>query len=145
MSQFPHQYTIEASGQVDGAIELGRSGLPKLESLPPVEFGGPGDHWSPEDLLMAAVADCFILSFRAIAAASKFAWESLKCEATGKLDRVDRKVCFTELRLHAQLVIPGDSSADRAKHLLEKAEQTCFITNSLSATKQLEVDVQTSG
>ena len=87
------------------------------------------------------MADCFILSFRAIAAASKFSWESLRCEVTGKLDRVDRKICFTEFHLRAHLVIPSDSTPDRAKHLLEKAEQTCFITNSLSSKVELVVQI----
>ncbi len=94
-----------------------------------------------EDLLMAAVADCFVLSFRAIAAASKFNWISLKCEANGKLDRVDRKVFFTEIKIHASLQIPPDSPLDRAKNLLEKAEHTCFITNSLSSDKHLDVQI----
>lgn len=143
MTQFPHTYSIQSSAQVSGPVVLEREGLPKLETLPPVEFGGPGDHWSPEDLLVGAVGDCFILSFRAIAAASKFAWESLRCEVTGKLDRVERKVCFTEFQIQAQLLIPADSAADRAKHLLEKAEQACFITNSLSAQVHLTVQVDT--
>ncbi len=143
MTQFPHDYSIQSSAQVSGPVVLERSGLPSLQSLPPVEFGGPGDHWSPEDLLVAAVADCFILSFRAISAASKFAWESLRCEVTGKLDRVDRKICFTEFQLRAFLVIPSDSAPDRAKHLLEKAEQTCFITNSLSAKVHLTLQIDT--
>jgi organic hydroperoxide reductase OsmC/OhrA len=142
MTQFPHSYSIQSSATVSGPVALERSGLPRLESLPPVEFGGPGDHWSPEDLLVGAVADCFLLSFRAIAAASKFAWTSLTCEVTGKLDRVERKVCFVEFQIQAKLVIPTDSAVDRAKHLLEKAEQTCFITNSLSAKVHLETHVE---
>jgi organic hydroperoxide reductase OsmC/OhrA len=143
MSQFPHSYSIQSSAQVTGPVTLQRSGLPSLSSLPPVEFGGPGDHWSPEDLLVAAVADCFVLSFRAIAAASKLSWNSLRCDVSGKLDRVERKICFTEMRIKADLSIPADTPADRAKHLLEKAEQTCFITNSLSAQVHLETTVQT--
>jgi hypothetical protein len=33
----------------------------------PREFDGRGNQWSPESLLAAALADCFVLSFRAVA------------------------------------------------------------------------------
>ena len=39
-------------------------GVRVIESAPPKEFDGPGDQWSPEQLLTAAVADCFVLNFR---------------------------------------------------------------------------------
>ena len=141
MSQYPHHYSVAAAGRPDQWVTLSRTGLPTLQSAAPVEFGGPGDQWSPEDLLVAAVADCFVLSFRAIAAASKFTWIDLQCTATGKLDRVDRKVCFTEIQIVAKLTIPADSPPDRAKMLLEKSEASCFITNSLTAQKHLEIEL----
>ena len=143
MSQYPHHYAVEASARSDRWVTLSRSGLPSLSSAAPIEFGGPGDQWSPEDLLVAAVADCFVLSFRAIAAASKFAWTELQCTATGKLDRVERKVCFTEIHLKARLTIPADAPVDRAKMLLEKSEGACFITNSLNSAKHLEIEIVT--
>jgi hypothetical protein len=47
---------------------------------------------------MASVIDCFALTFRAIARASKFKWTRLDCRAEGTLDRVDldTKVAFEE-------------------------------------------------
>jgi peroxiredoxin-like protein len=144
MSQFPHHYTVEAAAGPSQSVSLSRAGLPTLASDSPAEFGGPGDQWSPEDLLVAAVVDCFILSFRAIAAASKFTWSRLECSATGKLDRVERKVSFTEIQIVAKLTIPADSAADRAKLLLEKAENSCFITNSLNSQRHLEITIETA-
>lgn len=34
-------------------------------TAPPVQFGGDGKEWSPEDLFVAAVADCYLFSFKA--------------------------------------------------------------------------------
>ena len=48
-----------------------------MHSSAPVEFDGPGDRWSPETLLIAAIADCFILTFRAIACATRMDWQGL--------------------------------------------------------------------
>ena len=141
MSNFPHNYSATASATTSGNVQLECDGCPGLESAPPTEFGGPGDQWSPEDLLVGAVADCFVLSFRAIATMSKYEWTSLKCSVEGTLDKVERAIQFTGFTVTANLVIPEGADADRAQRLLEKAEQTCFITNSLKAEPHLETNI----
>ncbi|MEZ6094933.1 MAG: OsmC family protein [Pirellulaceae bacterium] len=141
---FPHKYEICGRATVDGAVLLSCENLHDLQSHPPAQFGGPGDHWSPEDLLTAAVADCFILSFRAIAAASKFAFDNLEVRVEGTLDRVEREMMFTKFNVHATLTIPADADEGRAQRLLEKAEQTCLITNSLKSEVHLESTINNS-
>lgn len=141
--QFPHHYTASANAQPESLVNLNVENLAELKSAPPKEFGGPGNQWSPEDLLMAAVADCFVLSFRAIAAASKFEWTDLTAEVTGTLDKVERAIQFTELTVKANLTLPAGADESRAQRLLEKAEQTCFITNSLKAEPHLEANITT--
>lgn len=140
-ADFPHRYTVAASGASEGSIALESPGLPGLESAPPAEFGGPGDRWSPETLLVGAVADCFILTFRAVARASSLDWRDLRCEVTGVLDREDRRLRFTALEVRATLVLPEGSDPDRGRRLLEKAEQGCLVTNSLRAESTLETEV----
>ncbi|MGI9205142.1 MAG: OsmC family protein [Woeseiaceae bacterium] len=141
MQQFPHQYSVSASAHTDGDVSLTAAGLDKLESAPPAEFGGPGDKWSPESLLVAAVADCFILSFKAIAKASRFDWLTLECSANGILDRVDGGMRFTGFEIQAQLELASGNQRDKADRLLQKAEKTCLITNSLIADSHLTVSV----
>lgn len=142
MQGLPHQYTASASSTADSLVRTQIEGQPALDIAPPASFGGPGNIHSPEDLQSAAVASCFILSFRAIAAASKLAWESLAVTATGTLDQVDRSVQFTSFQTRAHLVLADGSSRDKAERLLEKAEQTCFITNSLKAQSELSVTIE---
>jgi organic hydroperoxide reductase OsmC/OhrA len=57
MQAFPHHYEVSAGATVTGAVTLESERLPALKSAPPTEFGGPGDQWSPETLLVGAVAD----------------------------------------------------------------------------------------
>ena len=83
MQEFPHHYAVTASSAADSNIALESPGLESLESAGPAEFGGPGDLWSPETMLVASVADCFILTFKAIARASRMDWVSLRCDAVG--------------------------------------------------------------
>ena len=142
MQDFPHHYRVAASAEHEGKVELSGDGVAVLESAPPAEFGGPGDQWSPESLLVAAVADCFVLSFRAIARASKLEWSSLRCNVIGTLDRVERKAQFTGFEVAAELVVPAGTDEAKAQRLLEKAEDACLITNSLIAESHLDATVQ---
>ena len=141
MHEFPHHYKVRASGGPDDEVSVSGKGLDEISSAPPAEFGGPGNRWSPETLLVAAVADCFILSFRAIARASKLAWISLECETDGTLDRTEGTTRFTEFSVRAKLVVPEGTNEDQARRLLAKAEKTCLVTNSLSATTHLDATV----
>jgi organic hydroperoxide reductase OsmC/OhrA len=141
MHPFPHRYTVEAAANLEGDITLAGERLAPIRSAPPVEFGGPGDRWSPETLLVAAAADCFVLTFRAIAAASKLPWLSLRCEATGTVDRVERAPRFTELFLRIALDVPAGADNELASRVLTKAKQACLVTNSLKAESRIESEV----
>jgi len=138
----PHHYEVTASGGGDGSVTLSAPGVTAIASAPPVEFDGPGDQWSPETLLLAAVADCFVLSFRAVATASKFDWIALQCDTRGTLDRVDRVTRFTGITNRVTLKVPPGTAQDRARALLEKAEQVCLISNSLITDVQLEIALE---
>jgi organic hydroperoxide reductase OsmC/OhrA len=92
--------------------------------------------------LVAALADCFVLGFRAISHASKLAWVSLRCEVEGTLDRVERATQFTAFSVRASLQVPPGTDTERARGLLEKAEKICLIANSLKARPHLEVKIE---
>jgi peroxiredoxin-like protein len=145
MQDFPHHYRVTASAQSTGDVEISGAGLEAIVSAPPQEFGGPGDRWSPESLLVAAVADCFVLSFRAIARASRLEWDSLICSATGVLDRVERVTRFVAIEVKAELIVADAADEAKALRLLEKAENACLITNSLIAESHLDATVHVSG
>lgn len=144
MHPFPHQYVVTATLRSSNGATLSRASLPELRSAPPEEFGGPGDQWSPEALLTAAVADCFALNFGAIAAASKFEWKSLAASTTGKLDRLEGKMRFVRFDTHVQLTVSPSANTERARMLLEKAEATCPISNSLNCERHLQIDIRVS-
>ncbi len=142
MQTFPHVYSVDAVGTLDGDIELRAARLPVLRSASPAEFGGPGDRWSPETFLVGAVADCFVLTFRAVARASNLPWMSLQCHVIGTLDRVDRVTQFTAFELHAHLRVAPGLNPDVARRALEKAEHNCLISSSLKAAVHLVPEIE---
>jgi len=141
MHPFPHHYTVNASIRPDGDVPLSTEGVRIIESSAPKEFDGPGNQWSPEGLLTASVADCFVLSFRAIATGSKFSWQRLEARTQGTLDRVEGKMRFTRFETQAKLHVPPGADIERGKKLLEKAELTCLVANSLNGERHLTVEV----
>lgn len=144
MQEFPHHYSVSASAESEGDVRVEAAGVEPILSAPPVQFGGPGDRWSPEDLLVAAVADCFVLTFRAIARHSKLDWVSLACEVDGTLDKGDGGTRFTAFAVHAALKVPAGVAEEKAQTILEKSEKHCLITNSLSAEVTLTTEISSS-
>lgn len=141
MHPYPHVYTVSAAGSSTGSVSVSAVALPLIETAPPPEFDGPGDVWSPESLLCGAVADCFILTFRSFARASRFEWIKLACRVEGTLDRVEGIPKFKHFVTHATLEVAGGADTAKARLLLTKAEHGCLISNSLSASRELVAEV----
>lgn len=145
MIDLPHRYSARAEAGTEGEIRIGSPKLTELVTAAPAEFGGPGDRWSPETLLVASVADCFVLTFRAVAKASKLEWRELRCDVEGVLDKAEGGMRFTAFHVRAVLHVPPGSDEKRARRVLEKAERGCLITNSLVAESQLAAEVREGG
>jgi organic hydroperoxide reductase OsmC/OhrA len=142
MHPFPHHYSVAMSVRPGEPAKLRTGELPEIESAPPKEFGGPGDRWSPEGLFTAAIADCIVLNFQGIAANSKLSWTSLKGTTKAVLDRVEGKMRFTRFDTHIELVIPAGADPARARLLLEKAEASCPLSNTLNCEKHLTMEIK---
>jgi len=145
MQDFPHHYAVSARTRGTENLTVSSPGLDDLEAAGPAEFGGPGDRWSPETMLVGSVASCFILSFRAIARAARLDWETLSCNVVGKLEKVDRVTQFTGFEVTAELTIPAGTDQAKAESILEKAEKHCLITNSMKASSHLSASIRQSG
>jgi organic hydroperoxide reductase OsmC/OhrA len=141
MKPLPHYYQVRVESAPESKAEICSAGLTTLSSAPPTEFDGPGYLWSPETLLVAAVADCFVLTFKSIASSARFIWSNIHCDGEGKLDRSEHALRFTQVRLRVTLEIPTDSDPERARLLLEKAEKACLVGNSLRFNPLLESEI----
>src|SRR3974390_3091569 len=137
MHPYPHTYIAAAAGRDSGTVAVSSVQLPPLDTAPPPEFDGPGGVWSPETLLCASLADCFILTFRAVSRATRFVWLPLECSVEETLERVERVPQFTRFKTVARLTVPPGTDTGTAHKLLEQAEHGCLIANSLRASREL--------
>jgi peroxiredoxin-like protein len=141
MKPLPHRYGVLLGGGATGYATLSGAGLPNLASAPPTEFDGPGDAWSPEQLLLAAVATCFMFTLRAVAQVSRMDFISVELAAEGTVDRSDGKMRFAEIVLRPRLQVPAGTERERALRILEKAEKTCLVSASLATPIRLEPEI----
>lgn len=141
----PHHYAVSACGGAEGDVRVRSAGLPDLQTQAPPEFGGPPGYWSPETMLLGAVANCYVLSFRAVARASKLEWQSIDVDVDGLLERVEGVTRFTRFTLRPRLELAAGASGTLAETVLKKAKSVCLVTNSLNASFELAPSVQVAG
>jgi peroxiredoxin-like protein len=141
MKPLPHRYTASITGGPEGYAALSSPGVPDLRTAPPRDFDGPGDAWSPEQLLLAAVEACFLLTFRAVARASRLEFVSMAVEAEGVVDRADGATRFTEIVLRPRLTLPAGADWVRVQRALERAERACLVSASLATPIRLEPEL----
>ncbi|MGH7905382.1 MAG: OsmC family protein [Candidatus Binataceae bacterium] len=142
MKPLPHVYSARLSGGPDGYATVSTSGLPDLRTAPPADFDGPGDAWSPENLLMAAVETCFLFTLRAVARASQIPFIALELTGEGKVDREGGATQFKEIVLRPRLKLPAGADRERALRIMEKSEKACLISASLKTPVRLEPTVE---
>lgn len=141
MKPLPHVYSVAATGSASGSVAITAAGLPQLATAPPSEFDGPGDQWSPESLLAAAVASCFILTFRSIARAYRLEWTRLECHAEGTLERLEGVMQFTSVVTRATLTVIEAAPTVLCERALTKAEESCLVANSLRCKRELQMEI----
>lgn len=117
---YSREYRIEFPGKA-----------PLIGSADPTYLGDPGLH-NPEELLLAALSACHMLSYLAVCARDKIAVKSYCDEAIGTMAIKDGKMRFVSVLLRPHVIITDADKIDRAKALHAKANSECFIANSVN-------------
>ena len=143
MSDKKHEYQVDLDWK-EGRI--GTMSSPELDekievATPPQFDGGVEGVWSPEHLFVSSVSSCFMTTFVAIAEYSKLKFENLKVNAVGKLSKQDGKFVVSEITLNPELTITDEKFVDKAKRIMEKAEEACLITRSIKTSIHFEPTV----
>jgi len=126
------RWTEHKRGIVDG------DGIPRtINFASPPEFGGEPGLWTPEHLLLAAVATCYVATLRSVAEASKAEFHALELVVDGTIEKQEGGFRFTTIVLRPTVAIGKAEERERMGRLLEKAERICLVSRSLSCTISL--------
>ncbi|CAN5238249.1 OsmC family protein [soil metagenome] len=138
-----HRYAVHVEWQGNRGSgtsdyrSYGRDNLITAEGNPPIEgssdkpFRGSPERWNPEELLVAALAQCHMLSYLHSAAAHGIVVTAYTDAATGVMAQVGDGGHFTSVTLHPVVTISaGDPELALALHA--EASANCFIAQSVN-------------
>jgi organic hydroperoxide reductase OsmC/OhrA len=139
----------EKSYRVAAWWTSGRSGLAKSDSAPnaihftaPKEFGGLEGRWTPEELLLAAVAGCFTTTLRSISGSAPFNFTDLQVEASGTVRKGQSGYGFSEIVISPTLKIASSNECEDALYLLKKAERLCLVSRTIDVPLKFEPKIE---
>jgi organic hydroperoxide reductase OsmC/OhrA len=108
-------------------------GKPELKGSADPLFRGDREIYNPEDLFVAALSACHLLSYLALCARSKVNVVAYEDSASGILKlRPDGSGIFESVTLRPVVTITADSDEHRAMELHETAHDQCFIAASVA-------------
>ncbi|HWU54337.1 MAG TPA: OsmC family protein [Rhizomicrobium sp.] len=99
-------------------------------------YRGDGSKADPEDMLVAALSSCHMLSFLAIAAKKRLTVNSYQDDAVGFLEDDGGKLWLTRVILRPKVAI--DTDAQTLSHIHHLAHEACFIANSVKTSVTVE-------
>ena len=115
------------------AVALERSGVITAETGEPLQTG---EGWTPEHLLLAAVARCGVNSLTWFARKDGIE-VAASAAATGVIARRDdARNAFVDIRCRLEVELTPAPDDRELRPLLMRAERGCFIGNSLSPHPQ---------
>jgi organic hydroperoxide reductase OsmC/OhrA len=127
----------------------GRTGLAKCDSAPNVihfseaeEFGGLAGRWTPEQLLLSALAACFTTTFEAVARSAKFPYTDLEVEVEGTARKDKLECSFSEIVMRPRLTVQSEGELDEGMGLLRQAKSLCLIARAISIPQTADLKVE---
>jgi organic hydroperoxide reductase OsmC/OhrA len=138
---FPHRYEISLSRQSDhSAVIHNDSASPVAGGVPPQFDGKPG-FWSPEELLMSAVALCFMTTFQSFALKERIEILSYTSSAVGILDKTQAGLLFTQIELQIKIRV-NRGVRETVIPLIERSKKYCIISNTLRPAVEVVAEIK---
>ena len=138
-----HGYAVRVEWQgnlgsgTSGYREYGRDLLISAEGNPPIEgsadtpFRGTAERWNPEELLLAALAQCHMLSYLHVAVKNGIVVTAYEDDAVGTMRQVGEGGSFTSVTLRPVVTI-SSGDPETAQRIHAEANELCFIASSVN-------------
>ena len=104
-----------------------------IEGSSDAHFRGDAARYNPEDLLVASLSACHMLSYLHLCAVNDIVVTVYEDDAVGTMaENSDGSGQFTEVTLRPRVTITPESDAGKALELHEEAGRLCFIARSVN-------------
>lgn len=98
----------------------------------PIEFGGSGGGFSPEDLFLQSAINCFVGTFKVICKLSKVHFASVVVKGHLVVDK-DETGKIRMKAIHLDITVTGADRPERIQTLAEKTLRDGYILNSIKS------------
>ena len=147
MSQIhPYRVSVEWAGAREGSGKTkGEGSGLEFPLAAPVEFGGSGNGTNPEELLAAAVASCYTITFGIIAGNRKLPVESIRATAVGEVEQAGMQFTYKTITIKPEIKLSAGATDDdlkAAEDMAHKADLYCIITNAVRDKVAITVEPQ---
>src|SRR6218665_3990188 len=103
-----------------------------IEASADKTFHGDAERWNPEDLLVAALSQCHMLSYLHMAVRAGVIVTAYTDDAVGTMVQEGMGGRFTEVVLRPMVTVADAEMADRALAAHADAYTNCFIASSVN-------------
>jgi len=117
-------------------------GHPELEVSAAPQYKGDPNALNPEELLLASITSCQMLTYLAMAQHAGIDVLAYEDHATATLAIADRRMRITSVTLRPRIRLAADANPEKALELVDRAQQGCFIANSVSCDVMIQADVR---
>ena len=108
------------------------AGKPTIDGSADKPFRGNPERWNPEELLIAALSECHLLSYLHVAASNGIVVEEYDDDATGTMQQTNNGGGhMTTVTLRPRVTI-SSGDVDLALRLHAEASEKCFIAASVN-------------
>ena len=126
----------------DRASTIGIEGKPDLLASSDKPFRGDPTRWNPEDLLLAALSECHLLSFLHVAVTHGVVVTGYTDTPQGWLEQEGIGGRFTRVLLRPRVTLADPGQAHLLPQLHAEAGQACFIAASVNFPVEVEPAVE---
>ncbi|KAA9111103.1 OsmC family protein [Microbacterium rhizomatis] len=117
----------------DRAVTISIEGKPPLEASADKPFRGDAGRWNPEDLLLAALSECHLLSYLHACVQTGVVVVGYEDDASATMVEDGRGGgAFREVVLRPVVTVADPSMVDAAAAAHAQAREWCFIANSVN-------------
>ena len=115
---------------------------PALTVSSPAAFGGEGNHWTPEDLLLGAAESCLLQTFLFFVRRQKLELLGWQSRAEAKMEKTPNGLRVAAIMLRVQLQASSAEEAGRLRTTVQQAERYCPVSNALQVPVHLEIETE---
>lgn len=119
-------------------VTLAVAGKPEVLASAAPAFRGDGQRWNPEDMLLAALSECHMLSYLHACVTTGVVVTSYVDDAEAVMVTEGNGGRFDHVVLHPVITVADEAMLDAAHEAHHPAHEWCFIANSVNFPVTIE-------